>query len=255
MLALRKPRPTKPKDAFLGVGEFFGRRDHLVEGLRHRDALLLEQFLVVVEDEVVDRPRQREHLPLVVLGVLQARGREVAFDEVRRGEVRVLHEAGDVGEPAALFELPLLHVIAQMNDVEARLAGGEFDHRLLALLLLGDLLRLDLDAGQFGEFLDVLLQIVAARTLGEDDLQLGAGIFLPLHLCARGKSSEAERAGGSRTGQNCTARDEMIFHCCYSPWRSACFVRILAPACGLHSPIVRDFGASAAGNAPRRTQD
>ena len=67
-----------------------------------------------------------------------------------------------------------------MNDVEARLAGGEFDHGLLPLLLLGDLLRLDLDAGQLGELLDVFLQVVAARALGQDHFQLGAGIFLPL---------------------------------------------------------------------------
>src|SRR5882724_9504982 len=142
-----------------------------------------------------------------------------------------------------------------MNDVEARLARSEFDHSLLALLLLGNLLGFDLDAREFGEFLDVLLQIVAARTLGEDHLELGAGIFLPLHLCVRGKVGEAERTGGSRTGQKGAARDRMMFHCCYSPWRSACFVRILAPARGLHSPIVRYFGASAAANDPRRTQD
>ena len=191
--------PDKTERTFLGVGEFFGRRDHLVKGLGNGDAFLLEHLLVVVEDEVVDRPRQRQHLPLVVLGVLQAGRRKIALDEIRRGEIRVLHVAGDIGEPAAFFELPLLHVIAQMNDVEARLARSEFDHGLLALLLLGDLLGFDLDAREFGEFLDVLLQIVAARTLGEDHLELGAGIFLPLHLCARGKASEAERTGGSRT--------------------------------------------------------
>ena len=142
----------------------------------------------------------------------------------------------------AFLELPLLHVIAQMNDVEARLARGEFDHGLLALLLLGDLFRFDLDAREFGEFLDVLLQIVAARTLGEDHLELGAGIFLPLHLGARGKAGEAERTGGRRAGQKCAARDRMIFHCCFSPG-SACYERILAPARGLPSPHARNSAA------------
>ena len=92
-----------------------------------------------------------------------------------------------------------------MDDVEARLAGGELDHGLLALLLLGDLLGLDLDAGEVGEFLDVLLQIVAARTLGEDHLQLGAGVFLPVHLRVCRKARNAERAGRRGAGQNGTA--------------------------------------------------
>ena len=64
----------------------------------------------------------------------------------------------EVGEPAGLLELPLLHVIADMDDVEARLAGSELDDGLLALLLLGNDFRFDLDAGQFGEFRCVFLQ-------------------------------------------------------------------------------------------------
>ena len=106
--------------------------------------------------------------------------------------------------------------IADVNDVKTRLAGGKFDHRFLALLLLGDLLRLDLDAGEVGEFLDVLLQIVAARALGEDHLELGAGIFLPLHFGARRQSGEGQRAGCRRAGQKAAARDQVIRHCRFS---------------------------------------
>ena len=88
-------------------------------------------------------------------------------------------------------------MIAHMNHVEARLAGRKLDHRFLPLLLLRDLLRLDLDTGQFGEFLDVLLQIVAARPFGKDHFQFGAGVFLPLRLGGlRGQSRKGERARG-----------------------------------------------------------
>ncbi|MHC2232383.1 hypothetical protein ACVI8L_000722 [Bradyrhizobium diazoefficiens] len=99
-----------------------------------------------------------------------------------------------------------------MDDVEAGPARGELDHDLLALLLLGDLLGFDLDAGEFGELLDVLLQVVAARTLGEDHLQLGPGIFLPVDLGARRQSGQAERASRCRAGQERTARDSVVDH-------------------------------------------
>ena len=72
-----------------------------------------------------------------------------------------------------------------MDNVEARPSRGELNDAFLALLLLGDLLGFNLDAGELGEFLDVFLQIVAARTLGEDYFQLGAGVLLPVHLSAR----------------------------------------------------------------------
>ncbi|MGY4361931.1 hypothetical protein ACVW0J_008424 [Bradyrhizobium sp. i1.7.7] len=140
--------------------------------------------MFVVEDEVIDRPGQRQHLALVVLGVLQAGGREIALDEIGRRQRRILHEGRHVGQPAALLELPLLHVIAEMDDVEARPARGQLDHHFLALLLLGDLFGFHLDAGELGELLDVFLQVVAARTLGEDHLQLGPGVFLPVDLGA-----------------------------------------------------------------------
>ena len=212
MLALRRPRPTKPKVPSLGSVSFSAAASHLVEGLGDGDALLLEQLLVVVEDEIVDRPGQRQHLALVVLGVLQAGGREIALDEIGRGQRRILHEGRQVGEPAGLLELPLLHVIAEMDDVEARPSRGELDHAFLALLLLGNLLGLDLDTGELGEFLDVFLQIVAARSLGEDHLQLGPGVFLPVHLGARRQSRQAERASCGSAGQKRTARDFVVSH-------------------------------------------
>jgi hypothetical protein len=99
-----------------------------------------------------------------------------------------------------------------VDEVEARLAGGELDHRLLALLLLGNLLGLDLDAGQVGEFLDVLLEVVAARSLGEDHLELGAGVFLPVHLRMGRKARQGKAARRRGAGQNSAARNPIIFH-------------------------------------------
>ena len=95
---------------------------------------------------------------------------------------------------------------------EARLAGGELDHRLLALLLLGDLLGLDLDAGERGKFLDVFLQIVAARALGEDHLEPGAGVFLPVHLGAGGDACQHIGARGSGTGEHGATGNTVILH-------------------------------------------
>jgi hypothetical protein len=98
-----------------------------------------------------------------------------------------------------------------MNDVEARLAGGELDHDLLALLLFGDLLGFDFDAGEFGKFLDVLLQIVAARAFGEDHFQLGAGIFLPREFGECAYAGQRQRAGGGRARKHGTTSDKVIF--------------------------------------------
>jgi len=97
-----------------------------------------------------------------------------------------------------------------MHHIEARLARRKLDHAFLALLLLGDLLRLDLDAGKLGEFLDVLLEVIAARPLGEDRLELGAGIFLPVDLRMRGKSGKAERACRRGALEQGAARDLRI---------------------------------------------
>ena len=141
------------------------------------------------------------HFALVVLGKLPAAGGKIVDREVGRGQVRVLHERGQVGEPAGLFELPLLHVIADVNDVEARLAGGELDDGLLPLLLLRNDFGFDLDAGQVGELGGVFLQQLAARSLDQVGFDGGAGIFLPLHLGARGKSGEAECACRERSLQ------------------------------------------------------
>jgi len=58
-----------------------------------------------------------------------------------------------------------------VDDVEARFARGEFDDDLLALLLLRNLLRFNLDAGQIGEFLGVFLQIVARAAPSPGSLQ------------------------------------------------------------------------------------
>ena len=234
MLALRKPRPTKPKVPSLASVSFSAAAAISSRSLGNGDALLLEQLLIVIEDEIIDRPRQRQHLTLVVPGVLQARGREVALDEIRRGQRGVLHEGRQVGEPAGLLELPLLHVIAEMDDVEARPSRSQLDHHLLALLLLGNLLGFDLDAGELGELLDVFLQVVAARSLGEDHLELGPCVFLPVHLGARRQSRQAERASCGSARQERTTRDFVVDHFRSLPVTQ--FGRILAAVPRLPSP-------------------
>ena len=116
------------------------------------EALGLEQLLVPVDDPVVDRERQRmQHArrrPWQTARPASAKSLSISAGIGERG---ILEEAADIGQPAALLELPLLHVIAQMHDIEARLAGAELDDRLLALLLFGRRLGIDLDAGQFLE--------------------------------------------------------------------------------------------------------
>ena len=86
-------------------------------------------------------------------------------------------------------------------DVEARLAGGELDHGLLALLLLGDLLGPDLDAGQVGEFLVVLLQRSPRGLLARITSSLVPAYFFQF-TCAGRESPKAERAGRRGAGQN-----------------------------------------------------
>ena len=78
----------------------------------------------------------------------------------------ILQVGREVGEPAGLLELPLLHVVAEVDDVEARAAGGQLDDGLLPLLLLRNDLGQHLDAGELGELRRVALQEVAARAFG-----------------------------------------------------------------------------------------
>jgi hypothetical protein len=69
-------------DAVGGIVEFFGGGGHLVEGLGQRDALLREQLLVPVQNEVIDRPRQRMHFAFLVLGELQTAGGKIIHRQV-----------------------------------------------------------------------------------------------------------------------------------------------------------------------------
>ncbi len=132
------------------------------------------------------------HFALFILRKLPAAGGEIVDREIGRGQVRIFHERSQVREPSGLFELPLLHVIADVNDVEARLAGSELDHRLLPLLLLRNDFGFNLDAGEGGKLRCILLQQLAARPLDQVGFDGGAGIFLPLRLGTRGKSGEAK---------------------------------------------------------------
>ena len=149
---------------------------------------------------------------------MKAGGREIAFDNIRSGQIRVLHVGRQIGEPARLLELALLHVIAEVDNVEARLARGQFDDDLLALLLFRYLLRFNLDAGQLSELAGVFLQVVAARSLGQDHFELRSGEFLPLRLGgARRKSREPHHSSRGRARKNGTTRHMVLPHGCFSP--------------------------------------
>ena len=106
--------PDVAVDARFFVGEFGCEFVHLVERLGHRDLVLLKDFLVVVEDEVVDRPSAatasapcrfwRMAMPAAVKS-LSRRSGAVRFASFMNGVMSC--------QPAGLLELPLLHVIAQ----------------------------------------------------------------------------------------------------------------------------------------------
>ena len=79
------------------------------------------------------------------------------------------------------------------------LARVELDHRLLALLLLGDHFRADRDAGHVLEFLVVLGEQVAARALDQEHLDLLALEPLPVERALRaGRRRAKQRARGGR---------------------------------------------------------
>jgi hypothetical protein len=103
----------------------------------------------------------------------------------------------DVGQPIGLFELALLHVIANMHHVEARASRTEFDNGFLPLLLLRGLLGRNLNPRQVGEFLLVLLQNPTARAFDEVHPDLRAGEFLPVHIREGGRDP-AQTVCGSR---------------------------------------------------------
>src|SRR4051812_26918284 len=90
-----------------------------------------------------------------------------------------------------------------MHDIEAGLARCQLDHNLLPLLLFGNLLGRNRDAGEVGEFLLVLLQDLSARAFQKVDLDRGPSKFLPLRLCKGWRSGEAP---GARHLEKRTAR-------------------------------------------------
>src|SRR4030095_920520 len=87
--------------------------------------------------------------------------------------------------PFVLAEEPLLHVIGNRDHIEARLAGVELDDCFLPLLLLGNHLGADRDAGHVLEFLVILGEQIAARALDEEHLDLLALEFLPVERAVR----------------------------------------------------------------------
>ena len=89
---------------------------------------------------------------------------------------------------------------ADVDDVEAGMAGGHLHRHLGALLLFGDLFEADLDAGEFLELRQVALDEVAARGELEVDLDALALALLPverrLGIGALHDSGGGERGGG-----------------------------------------------------------
>ena len=91
-----------------------------------------------------------------------------------------------------------------MHHVEARMPGRELEHHLRALLLLRDLLGGHADAGELLELLLVPLQQVAARALGQHDLELLALALLPVegglraHLLDDGRGGEQPGGGAEQ---------------------------------------------------------
>src|SRR4029078_1794167 len=98
----------------------------------------------------------------------------------------VRHERAQVREPLAAPEQPFLRRLRDVARVEARLAGGELEGELLPVLLLGDLLGADLDAGERRELGLVLLKDVVERALLQRDLDLLAPEGLPGEAALRG---------------------------------------------------------------------
>ena len=89
-------------------------------------------------------------------------------------------------------------MVAQMHDVEARLAGAQLDHRLLALLLFRRRLGIDLDAGQLLELGEVFEKYFAARAFHQIDFERRAGKALPVD--AGGSRPNAQRGCGAKSG-------------------------------------------------------
>jgi hypothetical protein len=83
-----------------------------------------------------------------------------------------------------------------VGDVEGGRPRGELDDLLLALLLLRHLLRADLDAGELGELLLMLLEEIAARVLGVQHLDRLALEAAPVEcLLPEGRHTEPGRGG------------------------------------------------------------
>ena len=182
----------EPGDALARVVQLGGRIDHFRECLRIRNVPGREQFLVVIDDPRIEIQRQAHHASVRLDRVVEAALREVAEVEVRRGHRGVVDVGTHVGEPIVLRELALLDVVGQRDHVEARVARIEFDDRLLALLLLGDHFRTDLDAGQILEFLVVLGEQIAARAFHEEHFDLLTLEPFPVEGALRIRSQRAD---------------------------------------------------------------
>ena len=172
----------------------------------HRDALLLEEVLVEHQDVVVERHRQRVDAAVGLRAGLDRRLREVGEVEVGRGERLVGDQRAQVGQPLAAAEQPLLRRLRDVAGVEARLAGRELDRELLPVLLLGNLLGADLDAGERRELGLVLLQHVVERALLQRDLDLLALEALPVEAASARTRGEATSPPASASPDCSTSR-------------------------------------------------
>ena len=178
--------------------------DHLGERLRIRDALRCEELLVPVHDPRIEVERQAHYATVGFDCVLQPALGKIWEVEVGRGHRFVVDVRPEIGEPVILRELPLLHVVGERDHVEARVARVELDHRFLALLLLGHHFRAYFDAGQLLEFLVILREQIAARTLHQQDFDLLSLEALPVE-CALGvgdniRAGQRTERGGCASG-------------------------------------------------------
>ena len=194
------------------VGELVGGHHHLVEGLRHLQAVVLEHLLVVVDQPEVGLHRQAVHAPVGLGDRGHRAGAEIGIVESRRRQLRIGEEGAQIHQPLAGPDDALGHMQREMRHVEAGRAGGQLHHHLRPLLLLGKLLGQHLDAGERLELLLVGLQVIGARALGEADDDLLSFALLPVEGGLRTRPGDQCRRGqgGGRGSQECSASDHGI---------------------------------------------
>ena len=187
------------------------RGDQLVHGRRGLQALLGVEILPVHVGAEPDAHGDGDDRPVALEAPVGAGRAEVLPVVVGRGQVRVLEVLVQGLVPAHLGEEELLDVHRARERVDAGGLGVQLDGHLLAQLLLGDDLVLDLDARQLREVGDQLLQHrVVGRQRGENDQGL-ALLLHPVEARRVGAAGGDDRAGGEPQAhpQNLSARERV----------------------------------------------